>query len=217
MSAPNISIQLVNNAEPLLAYAKVPLTLYNKNHVIVELKVLSGERGPWVALPQRKEGDGWVPIISIPEDIWEKIKHAVLLAYNIQRHSQPSSNQTTESISSDSTAKSSAASNAPFLRFAQEPALNEVKGQAKVSQSTTKVISVSNAQVNEGKQEQIPIEQLPVSELIKLQPQRRIPLPDRQKRIEFLEQKYGKTYRGKAIKYMTNRQLYAISKKCGYR
>ncbi len=201
MSAPNISIQLVNNAEPLLAYAKVPLTLYNKNHVIVELKVLSGERGPWVALPQRKEGDGWVPIISIPEDILEKVKHAVLLVYNTQRHSQPSSNQTTERISSDSTAKSSGASNAP----------------SKVSQSTTKVISVSNAQVNEGKQEQIPIEQLPVSELIKLQPQRRIPLPDRQKRIEFLEQKYGKTYRGKAIKYMTNRQLYAISKKCGYR
>ena len=91
MAVSNIQIQLVNNAEPLLAYAKVPLTLYNKSHIIVELKVLSGERGPWIALPQRKDGDGWVPIISIPEDIWEKVKYAVLLAYNTQRHSQPSS------------------------------------------------------------------------------------------------------------------------------
>ena len=201
MAASNIQIQLVNNAEPLLAYAKVPLTLYNKSHVIVELKVLNGKRGPWVALPQRKEGDGWVPIISIPEDIWEKVKYAVLLAYNTQKHSQPSSKQTAERTSSDIVAKSSAASNTP----------------SKVSQSITTVTPGNNPQVNEKEQEQIPIEQLPVSELIKLQPKRRISLPDRQKRIEFLEQKYGKTYRGKTIKYMTNRQLYAISKKCGYR
>jgi len=217
MAASNIQIQLVNNAEPLLAYAKVPLTLYNKSHVIVELKVLSGERGPWVALPQRKEGDGWVPIIQIPEDIWEKVKYAVLLAYNTQRHSQPSSKQTVERPNSEIAVKSSATSNTPFLRFAQEPALNEVKGQAKVSQSIKTVASVNNPQVNEKKQGQSSIEQLPVSELIKLQPKRRIPLPDRQERIAFLEQKYGKTHRGKPIKYMTNRQLYAISKKCGYR
>ena len=197
MAASNIQIQLVNNAEPLLAYAKVPLTLYNKSHVIVELKVLSGKHGPWIALPQRKEGDGWVPIIQIPEDILEKVKYAVLLAYNIKRQPQPSSKQTAERISSDITVESSAASNTT----------------SKISQSTATVTSV----VNEGKQEQIPIEQLPVSELIKLQPRRRIPLHDRQERITFLEQKYGKTYRGKPIKYMTNRQLYAISKKCGYR
>jgi DNA-binding cell septation regulator SpoVG len=211
MATSNISIQLVNNAEPLLAYAKVPLTLYNKSHVIVELKVLGGERGPWVALPQRKEGDGWVPIIQIPEDIWEKVKYAVLLAYNTQRHLQPSSKQTAERTSfgvqgakpllSEIAVESSAASNTPL----------------EVSQSITTVTSVSNPQVNAEKQKQLLIEQLPVSELIKLQPRRRIPLPDRQERISFLEQKYGKTYRGKPIKYMTNRQLYAISQKCGYR
>ncbi|MBM3237222.1 hypothetical protein FJZ31_13095 [Candidatus Poribacteria bacterium] len=193
MAASNIQIQLVNNAEPLLAYAKVPLTLYNKSHVIVELKVLSGEHGPWVALPQRKEGEGWVPIIQIPEDIWEKVKYAVLLAYNTQRYLQPSSKQTARHTNSDIVTKSSTASN------------------------VTTVTSVSNPQINEKKQEQIPIEQLPVSELIKLQPRRRIPLSDRQERIAFLEQKYGKTHRGKPIKYMTNRQLYAISQKCGYR
>lgn len=201
MAASNIQIQLINNAEPLLAYAKVPLTLYNKSHVIVELKVLSGERGPWVALPQRKEGDGWVPIIQIPEDIWEKIKYAVLFAYNTQRHLQPSPKQTAERPNSEIAAKSSAASNTPL----------------EVRQAVTTVTSVSNPQVNAGKQEQISIEQLSVSELIKLQPRRRVPLPDRQERIAFLEQRYGKTYRGKSIKYMTNRQLYAISKKCGYR
>jgi len=201
MAGSNIQIQLVDNAEPLLAYAKVPLTLYNKEHVIVELKVLSGKRGPWVALPQRKEGDGWVPIIQIPEDIWEKVKYAVLLAYNTERSSQLSSQQATERANSDAAAKPSATSNT----------------SSKVNQPIATVTSVSHSQVKEGKREQIPIEQLPVSELIKLQPKRRIPLPDRQKRIEFLEQQYGKTYRGKTIKYMTNRQLYAISKRCGYR
>jgi hypothetical protein len=163
--------------------------------------VLSGERGPWVALPQRKEGDGWVPIISIPEDIWEKVKYAVLLAYNTQRHLQPSSKQTAERPNSEIAVKSSPTSNTP----------------SKVSQSIKTVASVNNPQVNEKKQGQSSIEQLPVSELIKLQPRRRIPLSDRQERIAFLEQKYGKTYRGKPIKYMTNRQLYAISKKSGYR
>ena len=200
MAVSNIQIQLVNNAEPLLAYAKVPLTLYNKSHIIVELKVLSGERGPWIALPQRKDGDGWVPIISIPEDIWEKVKYAVLLAYNTQRHSQPSSKQTAERHSSEIATKSSATSNTQ-----------------KANQSITTITSVSNLQVNAEKQKQLPIEQLSVSELIKLQPRRRIPLSDRQERITFLEQKYGKTYHSKAIKYMTNRQLYAISQKCGYR
>jgi len=185
MAAPSIQIQLVNNSEPLLAYAKVPLTLYNKNHVIVELKILNGERGPWVTLPQRKEGDDWVPIIQIPEDIWEKVKYAVLLAYNTESNSQVSSQQTTEHTSPDIEA---------------EP--------AKSSNISTKI---------EERKEQISFEELPVSELIKLQPQRRISLPDRQERITFLEKKYGRTYRGKPIKYMTNRQLYAISKKCGYR
>jgi len=189
MSAPEIQIQLVDNAEPLLAYAKVPLTLYNKNHVIVELKVLNGERGPWIALPQRKEGDGWVEIIQVPQDIWQKVKYAVLLAYNTARHSQSTSKIVAKTLAKPVEQK-----------------------EVKQSTSIPKAFGISK-----NKQEQIPIEQLPVSELIKLQPKRRIHLHDRQERIAFLERKYGKTYRGKPIKFMTNRQLYAISKKCGYR
>ena len=60
------------------------------------------------------------------------------------------------------------------------------------------------------------IENLPVSELIKLQVVR-TPLPDREERIAFLERKYGKTLHEREIRFMTNRQLYAISEACGYR
>lgn len=60
------------------------------------------------------------------------------------------------------------------------------------------------------------IENLPVSELIKLQVVR-TPLPDREERIASLERKYGKKLHGREIRFMTNRQLYAISEACGYR
>jgi DNA-binding cell septation regulator SpoVG len=204
MAAPNIQIQIVNNAEPLLAYAKVPLTLYNKNHVIIELKVLNGNRGPWVALPQRKEGDGWVPIVQIPEDIWEKVRYAVLLAYNTKRNSQASSKQNVEHNNSDTDR------NIAHL----SPKAKEKKEQIPVSVLDDNKLKIPTPS---GESRSKQIEELSVSELIKLQPRRRIHLPDRQKRVSFLERKYGNTYRGKPIKYMTNRQLYAISQKCGYR
>lgn len=191
MPTPEIHIQLVDNAEPLLAYARVPLTLFNRNHIIVELKVLSGKNGPWVALPQRKEGDEWTPIVQIPEDVFQRVKHAVLLAYNAAKHEQPSSEQTTKRSES-------------------------VKPK-KASHSVVSEVSDDNSSRNAPKKESVPLEQLSVAELIKLQPPRRIHLHDRQKRIAFLESKYGDTFKGKPIKFMTNRQLYAISKVCGYR
>ena len=60
------------------------------------------------------------------------------------------------------------------------------------------------------------VKNLSVSELIKLQVVR-TPLPDREDRIAFLERKYGKALHGREIRFMTNRQLYAISEACGYR
>ena len=44
-----------------------------------------------------------------------------------------------------------------------------------------------------------------------------MPLPDRHERIQFLENRYGKTFRGKEIRYMKNPQLYALSQGAGYR
>jgi len=183
MPSPEIKIQFVDGA-PLLAYAKVPLALFNKEHLIVELKVLAGKKAPWVALPQRKEGDTRVPVVQIPEHIFQQVKQAVLLAYNAAKGSRP---KTTDEAKT---------------RAAEEK---------KESQPD------SPAHVNLKKQEQISIEGLSVEDIIKLQSKPRIHLPDRNKRIEFLEKKYGKTFKGKLIKFMTNRQLYAISKSCGYR
>lgn len=182
MSSGEIKIQFVDGAGPLLAYAKVPLTLYNKEHLIVELKVLSGKRGPWVALPQRKEGDSWVPVIQIPEDILQKVKQAVLPAYY--------------------TAVSS-----------RTKKTNKTKGDAAEEESQTN----SPSNINWTQHDGTSIEDLSPEELIKLQPKPKIHLPDRNKRIRFLERKYGKKFRGKPIKYMTNRQLYAVSRSCGYR
>ena len=184
MSSPEIKIQLVDGAEPLLAYAKVPLTLFNKEHLIVELKVLVGKKSPWVALPQRKEGDSWVPVVQIPEEIFQRVKQAVLLAY--------------------SAAKASGA---------------ETTGDAKTGAAETEKPSQTDLPDagNLRQREPTSIEGLSVEEIIKLQPKPKIHLPDRNKRIEFLERKYGKTFKGKLIKFMTNRHLYAISKSCGYR
>ncbi len=191
MPTPEIHIQLVDNAEPLLAYARVPLTLFNRNHITVELKVLSGKNGPWVALPQRKEGDEWTPIVQIPEDIFQRVKHAVLLAYYAAKHEQPSSKQAAKS--------------------------SESVKQHNASHSVVSAVSDDISSGNSTQKESLLLEQLSVAELIKLQPPRRIHLHDRQKRIAFLENKYGKNFRGKPIKFMTNRQLYAMSKSSGYR
>ena len=185
MSSPEIKIQLVDDAEPLLAYAKVPLTLFNKEHLIVELKVLAGKQSPWVALPQRKEGDTWAPVVQIPEDIFQQVKQAVLLAYSAAKGSHA---ETTDEAKTRATeAEKSTLSDSP-----------DIPGSMK-------------------QPEPISIEGLSVEEIIKLQPKPKIHLPDRNKRIKFLEGKYGKKFKGKLIKFMTNRQLYAISKSCGYR
>ncbi len=184
MPSPEIKIQFVDGAEPLLAYAKVPLTLFNKGHLIVELKVLAGKKAPWVALPQRREGDSWVPVIQIPEDIFQKVKQAVLLTYTVAKNSRVKT--TDEAKTKDAEEEKERCPNPPADRILK-------------------------------KQKPISTEGLSVEEIIKLQPKPKIHLPDRNKRIGFVEKKYGKAFKGKLIKFMTNRQLYAISKSCGYR
>ena len=56
-----------------------------------------------------------------------------------------------------------------------------------------------------------------VAELLELRTPQRMPLSDRHERIRFLEQTYGKKFRGEEIKYMKNPKLYAISEQAGYR
>ena len=56
-----------------------------------------------------------------------------------------------------------------------------------------------------------------VDELLEMRPRKPMPLSDRHERIRFLEQRYGKTFRGQEIRYMRNSQLYAISEQAGYR
>lgn len=185
MPSDEIEIQFVSNKSPLLAYAKVPLTLFNKEHLIVELKVLQGKNSPWVALPQRKEVDSWVPVVQIPEDIFQKVKQAVLLAYTAAKNSQVKK-------------KDKEAANAAYRQ-----------------EQTDSNSDISD--INWTQNETLSTENLSVSEIIKLQPKPKMHLPDRNNRIKFLKSKYGKTFRGKPIKYMTNWQLYAISKSCGYR
>ena len=58
---------------------------------------------------------------------------------------------------------------------------------------------------------------LSTAELLQMRAPMRMPLPDRHERIHFLEQKHGKTFRGKEIRFMKNSQLYAISQQAGYR
>ena len=45
---------------------------------------MRGRDGVWVALPQRKEGDGWVPVVEFPSEILERVRKAVLEAYREQ-------------------------------------------------------------------------------------------------------------------------------------
>ena len=54
-------------------------------------------------------------------------------------------------------------------------------------------------------------------ELLKMQTPKRMPLPDRQERIQFLEKRYGQKLRGQDIRFMKNSQLYALSEQAGYR
>lgn len=54
-------------------------------------------------------------------------------------------------------------------------------------------------------------------ELLKMQTPKRMPLPDRQERIRFLEQRYGSQLRGQDIRFMKNPQVYALSEQAGYR
>jgi len=185
MSSPEIKIQLVDGEGPLLAYAKVPLTLFNKVHLIVELKVLAGKQSTWVASPERKEGDSWVPVVQIPEDIFQRVKQAVLLAYS--------------------------AAKASHIKTTDEAKTKAAEVEKRTLPDSPDVASLMK------QPEPISIEGLSVEEIIKLQPKPKIHLPDRNKRIKFLEKKYGQKFKGKLIKFMTNRQLYAISKSCGYR
>lgn len=53
--------------------------------------------------------------------------------------------------------------------------------------------------------------------LLKMQAPKRMPLPDRQERIRFLEQRYGSQLRGQDIRFMKNPQVYALSEQAGYR
>ena len=54
-------------------------------------------------------------------------------------------------------------------------------------------------------------------ELLKMQTPKRMPLSDRQERIQFLEKRYGQKLRGQDIRFMKNSQLYALSEQAGYR
>jgi hypothetical protein len=70
-------------------------------------------------------------------------------------------------------------------------------------------------------QRQSPAQETPknstVAEILQMRPPERMPLSDRDERIRFLERRYGKTFRGKEIRYMRNPQLFAISEQAGYR
>jgi len=83
MPRPQIHIQKVEVGS-ILAYARVPITLQDKSHFIVEMRVMKGSDGIWVALPQRKEKDGWAPVVQLPPDILTRVKKAVLDAYREQ-------------------------------------------------------------------------------------------------------------------------------------
>ena len=65
MPRPKISIQIVDKGSTL-AYAKVPITLQDKSHVIVEARVMKGRDGIFFALPQGKEGDSSWMMFSNP-------------------------------------------------------------------------------------------------------------------------------------------------------
>ena len=56
-----------------------------------------------------------------------------------------------------------------------------------------------------------------VAELLELRTPQRMHLSDRHERIRFLQQNYGKKFRGQEIQYMKNPKLYAISEQAGYR
>ena len=54
-------------------------------------------------------------------------------------------------------------------------------------------------------------------DLLRMQTPKRMPLSDRQERIQFLEKRYGSKLRGQDIRFMKNTQLYALSEQAGYR
>ncbi len=64
---------------------------------------------------------------------------------------------------------------------------------------------------------QKPPKKLSREELLKMQTPKRMPLADRQERIQFLQKRYGTQLRGKDIRYMKNAQVYALSEQAGYR
>ncbi len=69
----------------------------------------------------------------------------------------------------------------------------------------------------EGLQEPVSQKKLSRAELLKMQISKPMPLGDREERVRFLEKRYGTQLRGQDIRYMKNRQLYALSEQAGYR
>ena len=69
----------------------------------------------------------------------------------------------------------------------------------------------------EGSQVSADQKKLSREDLLRMQTPKRMPLADRQERIQFLEKRYGSKLRGQDIRFMKNTQLYALSEQAGYR
>ena len=88
---------------------------------------------------------------------------------------------------------------------------------AAVGRAVTRVILCVRSVTMRGPQAVTAPKKVSREELLKMQTPKRMPLVDRQARIQFLEKRYGPKLRGQDIRFMKNAQLYALSEQAGYR